>query len=75
MLLVTAVTSFSSSGGLMCLGKTMCSSKNSGKKKETKDLFRMAGLWNGLYGPDNQLILRKPSYKNYKRNLDIFKTK
>lgn len=51
------VTSFAS-GGLMCLGKVMCKSKDTGRKKKMTWTIGTAGLWRGT--PDDRLIYKRP---------------
>ena len=73
MAIVAEVTSFN--GGLMCLGKAMCSSKgkNSGRKKNLPWTTR-SGLWKGGNGPDDGVINWRPWYnRSQKRNNEFFK--
>ncbi len=77
MMIVVEVTGFSS-GGLMCLGKAMCSSKSkdSGRKKNVAWRSRPGGLWKGSYGPDDGIINWRPWFKHYeKRNNRFFRTR
>mgnify|MGYP002804263810 FL=1 len=76
MVLMAVVAEFTSlSGGLICLGKKMCSTKrkNPGRKKSV--LWRTrSGLWKGGNGPDDGVINWRPWYnRSVKRNNEFFK--
>jgi hypothetical protein len=75
MVVMTEVRSFS--GGLMCLGKAMCSNKrkNSGRKKNVP--WGSHGLWKGGSEPDDGVINWRSWYNRLKRRnySGFFKTR